>query len=166
MDQHLFEELPEALGSLNQFVCRFSPDFIVTHAYEGGHIDHDACHFLAAHIARAHSMMLMEFPSYWKAEDGQDIFQQFRNSGDDEVILKLSEHEIAIKRQMLESYRTQQQLTPVFHLHTERFRPAPQQSHTECDWADYAFENRRRRLKAKLFVEKIEQLNRSVLAVC
>jgi LmbE family N-acetylglucosaminyl deacetylase len=163
VDQHLFEELPEALASLNQFVCRFSPDFIVTHAYEGGHIDHDACHFLAAHIARAHSLMLMEFPSYWKAEDGRDIFQQFRNSRNNDVILKLSEHEIEVKRQMLASYRTQQALTPVFHLHTERFRPALQQSHAECAWADYAFENRRRRLKAKLFLEKIDQLNRSVL---
>ena len=165
VDQHLFEELPDARESLNQFVCRFSPDFIVTHAYEGGHIDHDACHFLAAHIARAHSMRLMEFPSYWKAEDGQDILQQFRSSRNDDVILKLSEHEIEVKRQMLASYRTQQQLIPVFQLHTERFRLALQQRHTECTWTDYAFENRRRRLKAKLFLEKIEQLNRSALAI-
>jgi LmbE family N-acetylglucosaminyl deacetylase len=165
VDQHLFEELPEALASLNQFVCRFSPDFIVTHAYEGGHIDHDACHFLAAHVARAHNLMLMEFPSYWKAEDGRDVFQQFRNSRDDDVVLKLSKQEIEVKRQMLASYRTQQSLTPVFHFHTERFRPALQESHTELAWADYAFENRRRRLKAKLFLEKIEQLKRSVLAI-
>jgi LmbE family N-acetylglucosaminyl deacetylase len=164
VDQHLFEELPEALASLNQFVCRFSPDFIVTHAYEGGHIDHDACHFLAAHIARAHRLMLMEFPSYWKAGDGRDIFQQFRDNRNTEIILELSEHEIEVKRQMLLAYRTQQALTPVFHLHTERFRSALQQSHNECAWADYAFENRRRRLKAKLFLEKIEQLNRSALA--
>jgi len=165
VDQHLFEELPEALASLNQFVCRFSPDFIVTHTHEGGHIDHDACHFLAAHIARAHSLMLMEFPSYWKAQDGRDIFQQFRSNRNNDVILKLSEHEIEVKRQMLASYRTQQALTPVFHLHTERFRPALQESHNECAWADYAFENRRRRLKAKVFLEKIEQLNRSALAI-
>ena len=164
MDQHLFEELPEALASLNQFVCHFSPDFIVTHAYEGGHIDHDACHFLAAPIARAQRLMLMEFPSYWKAGDGRDIFQQFRDNRNDEIILELSEHEIAIKRQMLLAYRTQQALAPVFHLHTERFRSALQQSHQECAWADYAFENRRRRLKANLFLEKLEQLNRSALA--
>jgi LmbE family N-acetylglucosaminyl deacetylase len=163
VDQHLFEQLPEALTSLNEFVCRFSPDFIVTHAYEGGHIDHDACHFLAMHIARTHSLMLMEFPSYWKAEDGGDIFQQFRTTRNNEVILNLSEHETEVKRQMLACYRTQQTLTPVFHLHTERFRPALQESNTECAWADYAFENRRRRLKAKLFLEKVEQLNRSLI---
>lgn len=166
VDQHLFEQLPEALTSLNQFVPRFSPDFIVTHAYEGGHIDHDACHVLAEHIARAHSLMLMEFPSYWKAEDGRDIFQQFRNSrNDDEVILRLSEHEIEVKRQMLSSYRTQQGLTSVFQIHTERFRPVLQGRQTECTWANYAFENRRRRLKAKLFLEKAEQLNQSVIAI-
>ena len=166
VDQHLFEQLPEALTSLNQFVCRFSPDFIVTHAYEGGHIDHDACHVLAEHIAHAHNLMLMEFPSYWKAEDGRDIFQQFRNSRHaDEVILRLSEHEIEVKRQMLASYRTQQGLTSVFQIHTERFRPVLQESQTECTWASYAFENRRRRLKAKLFLEKVEKLNRSAIAI-
>jgi len=165
VDQHLFEQMPEALTSLNEFICRFSPDFIVTHAYEGGHIDHDACHFLAAHIARAHSLMLMEFPSYWKTEDGRDIFQQFRDSRNDDVILKLSDHEIEVKRQMLASYRTQQALTPVFHLHTERFRPALQESTTECAWVDYPFENRRRRLKAKFFSKKVEQLNQSVIAI-
>jgi N-acetylglucosamine malate deacetylase 2 len=166
VDQHLFQQLPEALTSLNQFVSNFSPDIIVTHAYEGGHIDHDACHFLAAHVARACCLMVMEFPSYWKAANGRDIFQQFRNSRNDEVILELSEHEIEVKWQMLRSYRTQQQLTPVFHLHTERFRPVPQGRHTACVWKDYAFENRRRRLKVKLFLEKIEQLNRSVISIC
>jgi LmbE family N-acetylglucosaminyl deacetylase len=165
VDQHLFEQLPEALTSLNQFVRRFSPDFIVTHAYEGGHIDHDACHVLAEHIARALSLMLMEFPSYWKAEDGRDIFQEFRNSRNDDVILKLSEQEIEVKRQMLASYRTQQGLTSVFQIHTERFRPVLQESQTECTWTNYAFENRRRRLKAKLFLENAEQLNRSVIAI-
>jgi LmbE family N-acetylglucosaminyl deacetylase len=165
MDQHLFEQLPEALTSLNQFVSSFSPDIIVSHAYEGGHIDHDACHFLAAHIARTRGLMVMEFPSYWKTEDGRDIFQQFRNCRNDDVILKLSEHEIEVKRQMLASYRTQQELTPVFNLHTERFRPTSQESDTECVWADYAFENRRRRFKAKLFLKKIEQFNRSGIAI-
>jgi len=165
VDQHLFEQMPEALISLNKFVCRFSPDFIVTHAYEGSHIDHDACHFLAAHIARAHNLLLMEFPSYWKAEDGRDIFQQFRNTRNEQVILELSDHETEVKRQMLASYRTQQTLTPVFHLHTERFRPVLQENPTECAWADYPFENRRRRLKAKLFLEKVEQLNQSVIAI-
>jgi LmbE family N-acetylglucosaminyl deacetylase len=162
VDQHLFEQLPEALTSLDQFVCSFSPDLIVTHAFEGGHIDHDACHVLAAHIACVHSLMVMEFPSYWKADDGRDMFQQFRNHRNDEVVLKLSEHEIEVKRQMLASYRTQQALTSVFHLHTERFRPALQE--TECTWANYAFENRRRRLKVTRFLEKIEELNRSALA--
>jgi LmbE family N-acetylglucosaminyl deacetylase len=164
VDQHLFDRMSEALTSLNQFVCRFSPDLIVTHAFEGGHIDHDACHVLAAHIARAYSLMVMEFPSYWKADDGRDMFQQFRNHRNDEVVLRLSEHEIEVKRQMLASYRTQQVLTSVFHLHTERFRPALQEREKECTWANYAFENRRRRLKATLFLEKVEELNRSALA--
>ena len=89
----------------------------------------------------------------------------FATAGATTVILKLSEHEIEVKRQMLASYRTQQAANTVFHLHTERFRPVLQESHAEWSWEDYAFENRRRRLKAKLFLEKIEQLNRSVISL-
>jgi hypothetical protein len=92
------------------------------------------------------------------------MFQQFRNHRNDEVVLRLSEHEIEVKRQMLASYRTQRVLTSIFHLHTERFRPALQEREKECTWANYAFENRRRGLKATLFLEKVEELNRSALA--
>jgi LmbE family N-acetylglucosaminyl deacetylase len=162
VDQHLFQELPEALASLNQFIGSFSPEIIVTHAYEGGHIDHDACYFLASHLALACNSRMLEFPSYWKAGNGRDIFQQFRNHGSSDIILKLSEREIEVKQQMLATYRTQKQLTPVFQLHTEQFRAAPRQNRTECAWENYAFENRRRGLKAKFFLNKIEELSRSV----
>ena len=160
MDQHLFEHLPEALTSLDQFVCTFSPDAIISHACEGGHIDHDACHFLASHVGRRHGVIVMEFPSYWQTADGHDIFQQFRNTRKDEVVLKLTEHEIQVKRQMLAAYHTQQALTPLFQLHTERFRPVLQENLTEFAWADYPFENRRRRLKVKSFLKKIQEFNR------
>lgn len=165
MDQHLFEHLPEALTSLDQFVCAFSPDMIVSHTCEGGHIDHDACHFLASHVGRKHGVIVMEFPCYWQNEDGQDVFQQFRNTRNDEVVLKLTEHEIQVKREMLAAYHTQQALTPVFHLHTERFRPVLQENHTEFAWADYPFENRRRRLKVKSFLKKIQEFNRASIGI-
>jgi len=165
MDQHLFQHLPEALTSLDHFVSTFSPDTIVSHACEGGHIDHDACHFLASHAGRKHGVIVMEFPCYWQSANGEDVFQQFRNTRNDEVVLKLTEHEIQVKREMLSAYHTQQSLTSLFHLHTERFRPVLQENHTEFAWADYPFENRRRRLKAKLFLKKVYEFNGASISV-
>jgi N-acetylglucosamine malate deacetylase 2 len=165
MDQHLFEHLHEALTSLEQFVSAFSPDTIVSHACEGGHLDHDTCHFLAAHAGRKHGVIVMEFPSYWQTADGQDVFQQFRNTRNDEVLLQLTEQEIQVKRQMLAAYHTQQSLTPSFHLHTERFRPVLQENHTEFAWADYPFENRRRRLNVKAFLKKIQEFNQPSIGI-
>jgi LmbE family N-acetylglucosaminyl deacetylase len=52
----LFEDLPDAATSLLAIAHTYSPDAIISHAYEGAHIDHDACSFLAMHIAAALSV--------------------------------------------------------------------------------------------------------------
>lgn len=157
VDQHLFQDLQQAFTSLSQIIHEFSPELIITHAYEGGHIDHDASHVLATRAARALHIMNLEFPLYWRTEDGRDVFQEFRESQNGEFVLTLSENEIAVKQRMVAEYRTQRELTSVFHHETERFRPVIKESYTERKWADYAFENRRRRLKADSFLGKVNE---------
>jgi LmbE family N-acetylglucosaminyl deacetylase len=154
--------MADAFTSLNRLASDCSPDLIVTHACEGGHIDHDACHYLAKHVAAVHGLPVMEFPLYWKDDHDQDIFQQFRNAGEDEMVLELTEQEMEVKRQMIAAYKTQQGLTSVFHLHTERFRAVRKGNGETCSWPDYAFENRRERLKASAFLQKIAEFERSL----
>jgi LmbE family N-acetylglucosaminyl deacetylase len=62
VELHLFEELTEASASLCALGRSFSPDAIISHAYEGAHIDHDTCSFLAMHAAADLSLMRFEVP--------------------------------------------------------------------------------------------------------
>jgi LmbE family N-acetylglucosaminyl deacetylase len=112
-DRQLFENL-QAANSLLSIVQLFSPDTIVSHAFEGGHIDHDACSFLANHVAQAHSLIHLEFPLYWKAADGRDVFQKFRATCREEICLNLSEGELVIKNKMLSEYKSQSDIVATF----------------------------------------------------
>ncbi len=159
LDQHLFLELPEAFASLVQIARDFSPDLLVSHAFEGGHLDHDACHILAKHTARALKLQSLEFPLYWRSPDGRDVFQQFRCSQEGEFFLQLTREEIRMKRTMLSKYRSQQKLTSIFQLDRERFRSVRPADHTEPTWPEYPFENRRMPLKAELFLRKVTEFH-------
>lgn len=154
VDQHLFQDLRGAYSSLLQIARDFSPDVIVSHAYEGGHIDHDACSVVAMKASRALAIQHLEFPLYRKSEAGRDIFQKFRDTRG-EFVLVLSEDEITIKQSMRAAYRTQREMLRVFQLHTERFRSTVCEEYTEHRWLDYAFENRRNRLHANSFLRAV-----------
>ena len=161
VDQHLFLELPEAFTSLAQITREFSPDLFVSHAFEGGHIDHDACHILTTRLAQEFSLRTLEFPLYWKSKHGHDVLQQFRESGEGEIVFQLSQQELLVKRRMLAEYRTQHVLTSVFHRETERFRALIRADRTEPSWSEYPFENRRRPWKADLFFQRIAEFDQS-----
>jgi N-acetylglucosamine malate deacetylase 2 len=161
LDQHLFLELPQAFASLLQVARDFSPDLLVSHAFEGGHIDHDACHILAKRTARVLNLQQLEFPLYWRSEDGRDVFQQFRRRGgeDGECVLQLSQEEKRLKGKMLSEYRSQKNLLSVFRLDPERFRGVSRVDDWQPVCREYPFENRRTPLKAELFLKKIAEFD-------
>jgi len=164
VDQHLFLDLPAAFTCLVQIARAFAPDLIVSHAFEGGHIDHDACHVLAQRAAHALGTQCLEFPVYWKSEYGKDIFQQFRESRQNEFALHLSQQELLIKRRMLAEYRSQVKVTSVFHTELEHFRPISKAPLTNVAWHKYPFENRYRQLKTKVFLERVAEFQQSALS--
>jgi len=135
IELHLFEELPAAAISLRQIVQSFSPDAIISHAYEGAHMDHDACSFLAFHVAAALSLVCYEFPLYWLNARKQVVRQRFRDAdlvgsgklhdaATDVLEWRLSEAEIECKRRMLAEYDTQQGTVSAFETGSERMRLA------------------------------------------
>jgi N-acetylglucosamine malate deacetylase 2 len=154
VDQHLFLELPAAFASLLPIAREFSPDLIVSHAFEGGHLDHDACHVLAKQAGVALRVSALEFPLYWKSAEGRDCFQRFREARANETVLQLSPKELATKQRMLAEYKSQQGITRVFQPEVERFRPMAQEDYRTPAWSEYPFENRRKLLKASLFLRK------------
>lgn len=164
VDQHLVLDLMPAFLCLMQFIRSFSPDVMVSHAFEGGHIDHDACHVLAARAANILGVPLLEFPLYWRDEQGRDIFQQFRESREGEVTLQLSQQELFVKQRMIAEYHSQANLAAVFSTEVERFRPVSDEPLTSPAWRKYPFENRRRQLKVESFLQKIAEFRQSTLA--
>jgi LmbE family N-acetylglucosaminyl deacetylase len=162
VDQHLFMELPEAFTSLCKIAGEFQPDLLISHAFEGGHLDHDTCHVLAKSLARTLAVGQLEFPLYWNSKPGQDVFQEFREPREDDFVVQLSQTELIVKRRMLTEYRTQQNITSVFHPETERFRPVAEADGSKPTWSTYPFQNRGKPWKAGLFFQKIDDFQRSV----
>jgi len=156
-DQHLFQDLREAAASLVAITRSFLPDAIVSHAYEGGHIDHDACSFLAAHAAKTVSARHFEFPLYWINRNGQDVFQTFREAIGGVIELELSEVERKVKQKMFAEYETQQEIMKVFSIRVERFRASMGQDFSKPACRNYPFENRRIRLGSRKLLRKFKE---------
>jgi len=178
-DMHVYEDLPAAATCLRAIAQAFAPDAIVSHTYEGAHIDHDACSFIAMHIAAALSLKRFEFPMYWLDQSGKACLQRFRDGGlrvgaralesTEAQVMKwqLSEAEIECKKKMMEEYRTQRGTVSTFDPRIERFRPATSTSSSfsipPC--RDYLYQNRpprfyhtrRHRLSAKALLKKFAE---------
>ena len=173
VEVHLFEELPDAFASLCALARSFSPDAIISHAYEGAHLDHDACSFLATHAAAELSLCCFEFPLYWLDANRNVVRQQFRDvspvsegTANKSVELRLSESEIDRKNKMLAEYHTQRGTVSSFAPDVERFRLGPSSgSFLEPHCHDYMFQERRprfyhtrrHRLPAKALLKKFSE---------
>jgi N-acetylglucosamine malate deacetylase 2 len=103
---------------------------VITHAYEGGHPDHDAVAF-AVHVARdllglhGHALEIIEMPLYRLGDQGI-VVQSFAPSAHagPEIQLRLSLPEQEWKRRLLDAYRTQRTMLSIFRLDIESFRLA------------------------------------------
>ena len=122
-DQELFRNLSKAHAEISAIAKKYKPDAIVTHAYEGGHPDHDACSFLAWLVGQEHSVPVWEMPLYHRAA-GDRTWQQFiRHGGEDEVALTPTPPELQGKRAMIEAYASQGNVLKNFDVTREVFRP-------------------------------------------
>lgn len=107
---------------------------VLTHAYEGGHPDHDATCFAvhaAARLAkpRGKAPTIVEMPLYRWGENGLE-FQSF-DAADHVVRVDLDSAEQAIKRRMIAAHRTQRETLAPFQTTMELFRAAPAHDFTE-----------------------------------
>lgn len=105
---------------------------VVTHAYEGGHPDHDSTslcvHAAAALIAKGGGMppVVVEAPLY-NAPGGRFQHSKFLPHGDagPEMVFDLSATQQDLKRRMFDSHATQSKVFAPFDVTREQFRVAP-----------------------------------------
>lgn len=134
-DQQVSHRLVELTHRLIEIIETRNLGVLCTHAYEGGHPDHDATAF-AVHAAarlleaRGRSVLVLEMPFY-QAGDGDMARQRFAPAADiPEITVRLSPEEQALKRRMMAAYRTQAAILGPFEVKTEHFRVAPRYDFT------------------------------------
>ena len=128
-DQTAALRLAELARRLLDLFAKRNIGTALTHAYEGGHPDHDATAFAVHAAARlsagaGHSLSVIEMPFY-RAEDGAEIFQQFTPSRNPETAVRLLPDEQQLKKRMMDAHATQREMLQHFAATVERFRQAP-----------------------------------------
>lgn len=103
---------------------------VVTHAYEGGHPDHDGVSFAVHAAARLLvscqlTLEILEMPLYHLGTDGWEVQRFVPGSGGDGVTLPLGARARRAKRAMLDAYRSQAGVLSMMTDGAERVRPAP-----------------------------------------
>lgn len=122
--------VPTTLYLVHRFRLEF--DRVITHAYEGGHPDHDSVafcvHAACALIAKAGETppVIVEAPLY-NAPGGAFQSNQFLANGDAGPVahFKHSPAEQALKTAMFDCHATQSKILAQFDLTEEKFRQAP-----------------------------------------
>ncbi len=123
VDQDLFLAVPNALPRILALIESYRPTALLTHAYEGGHPDHDACCFLANQAAQQYALPLWEFPLYHCNEAGEFHRQRFPWPDGNEVLLSPENYELTRKQHMMALHASQRQVLEQFSPALECFRP-------------------------------------------
>jgi len=130
VDQEATFHLREISERLAALIAAKHPTVIVTHAYEGGHPDHDATCF-AVHAARrivaragTSPPKLIEMTAYF-GQGRERVTGSFMPSNRTPVVADLSEADRARKRRMLLCHKSQTDLVDAFPVERECFRLAP-----------------------------------------
>jgi N-acetylglucosamine malate deacetylase 2 len=131
-DQQAALHLPDLARAIARVVADRRPALIVTHAYEGGHPDHDATAF-AVHAALrllgpSRRPALLEMAGYHAGPGGGMAVGRFlpAEGGGPPVPIALSPEARVLKRRMIACFATQRAVLSAFPVgDAEGLRPAP-----------------------------------------
>jgi LmbE family N-acetylglucosaminyl deacetylase len=127
-DQEASANIPAIARELARILA--GTDVVLTHAFEGGHPDHDST-ALAVHAACAllgrdgHAPAIVEMPLYRTGPEGMAA-QSFAPVEDGaECLIQLDWEQQRLKQAMYAAHASQHDVLLLFGVDTERFRAAP-----------------------------------------
>lgn len=129
-DQEASLRLSEITERLVALIRERGIDLVVTHAFEGGHPDHDAT-ALAVHAAAALlggegiAPAIIEMPLYHLGLSGWTVQRFVAGAGPPQLEIQLGAEQRRRKQAMLDAHVTQGQVLSMVAADVERFRPAP-----------------------------------------
>lgn len=131
-DQQAVLNLAQITQRLQRILADRRTRIVLTHAYEGGHPDHDAVAFCVHQaVRRAPPLGIVEVPLYRATETGA-VHQSFASAaGIEPVVTDLTAEEQRHKREMFAKYVTQTDVLAGFSLAAEVFRIAPHYDFTK-----------------------------------
>ncbi len=128
VDQEAMHHLPSLARQLRERFLQERPQAVVTHAYEGGHPDHDAAAFAVQAACRliAEPPAILEMALYHRRE-GRLVSGEFLPSTAQEprTAIELNEEESRRKQRMIDCFTTQRWLLTQLDSAVERLRIAP-----------------------------------------
>lgn len=133
-DQQASLLLVPASRKLAALVARHGTEVVLSHAYEGGHPDHDASAFIvhaAVALLRAQgesAPAIVEMAGYRRRADGERAcaFLPRPDGADDgALMLTLSPQELRWKSELIAGFTTQRETLSGFPVDGEGYRPAP-----------------------------------------
>jgi LmbE family N-acetylglucosaminyl deacetylase len=128
-DQRLFEHLHDALARVVAVAREHACRAIVTHAYEGGHPDHDACSYLGFRAGAEADLPVWEMPLYHRAHGAPEM--QHFISGEPDVVLTPTDAEYDRKRRIGAAYPSQGEVIRAFPGRNEIFRRQPRYEYSQ-----------------------------------
>ncbi|MBI2690253.1 MAG: PIG-L family deacetylase [Acidobacteria bacterium] len=111
------QEAPVYWPQIRAWVESFEADRVYTHAYEGGHPDHDAVALALSGLPN-----VWEFPLY-HGRRAEFVTHSFLD-GEAEIAIELDDDRRAVKHSWLDCYPSQKRVIDMFPLERELFRPA------------------------------------------
>ena len=137
-DQQAARLLPQLAMRMADLLVLHRPEAVLTHAYEGGHPDHDATAF-AVHAAAAllrtrgeAAPALVEMTSYHLGPDGlaSGVFLPDAQADAALVTVPLDGPDRRRKQALLACHASQRDTLALLRVDVERFRPAPRYDFT------------------------------------
>lgn len=123
-DQTATRSMPDLALRLYEIMRDVKPARVLTHAYEGGHPDHDAVAFAAAQACRAYGVPIIEMTGYFDDANGITT-GRFSQAHLPELTRALNRTEQDRKQRMMNCFRSQADTLRMFEASVERYRIAP-----------------------------------------
>lgn len=131
-DQETSFALEDLVQSLASAIEEIRPAMVLTHPYEGGHPDHDACAFaVQASVAARPEIARWEFTSYHAGPSGTVTGRFLPDSHQPVLTYRLSSAERQSKGEMMQCFGSQLHILMNFGLEEESFRRAPRYDFTK-----------------------------------
>ncbi len=130
-DQRAAFLLPAIARAVTALLQGVRPEAVLTHPYEGGHPDHDACAFAVHTAVRCAGLgvPIVEAPFYHAVLHDATVEPGMATGsflpGDPGCTTRLSPQQEQAKRERLRCFASQQQTLQAFGTAEERYRPAP-----------------------------------------